>query len=368
MKKKLTAMLLALCMLLATLPALGEDASGTWYYVVADVNIGVFELREDGTADATVNGETVLTGTWTTAGTFVTISIEGDTITLAYDGSTLTAEGFPMTLYREAGKVDFDTILLMNDPRFVTPEGMTAAELEGIAKAFNEEMEKLGLSMEPPAERPETAAESETAELEVLSENFFVVKGYHDDYRAVYFAKVRNNNRFPVYISNGSMQVLNTEGVQVGEAKYLLPSGSAYLDAGEVSFIHLTADIPEDVEVTYTRQFEVQPKYIYARDIAIPTSDDGFTTGQTWPGENAMWVTVTNTTKDPVPDIHVVFALEDDNGTIWDIEYTTLYNGSLCSGSSIIMKTQADNDVMEYCKEHGIKLTTMEASAWASVR
>ena len=136
MKKKLTAMLLALCMLLATLPALGEDASGTWYYVVADVNIGVFELREDGTADATVNGETVLTGTWTTAGTFVTISIEGDTITLAYDGSTLTAEGFPMTLYREAGKVDFDTIMLMNDPRFVTPEGMTAAEMEGIAKAL----------------------------------------------------------------------------------------------------------------------------------------------------------------------------------------------------------------------------------------
>ena len=129
MKKKLTAMLLALCMLLAALPVLGEDASGTWYYVVADVNIGRFELREDGTADATVNGETVLTGTWTTAGTFVTISIEGDTITLAYDGSTLTAEGFPMTLYREAGKVDFDTILLMNDPRFVTPEGMTAAEL-----------------------------------------------------------------------------------------------------------------------------------------------------------------------------------------------------------------------------------------------
>ena len=368
MKKKLTAMLLALCMLLAALPALGEDASGTWYYVVADVNIGVFELREDGTADATMDGETVLTGTWETVGSFITITIDGDTMTFAYDGSTLTAEGFPMTLYREAGKVDFDTILWMNDPGFVTPEGMTTGELEGIARFFYEEMEKLGLSMEPPAERPETAADGETAEIEVLSENFFVVKGYGNDYRAVYFAKVRNNNRFSVYISNGSMQVLNTEGEQVGEAKYLIPSGSAYLEAGEISLVHMAADIPEDVEVTYTRQFEVQPKYIYARDIAIPTSDDGFTAGQTWPGENAMWVTVTNTTKDAVPDIHVVFALEDDNGTIWDIEYATLYNGSLCSGSSIIMKTQADNDVMEYCKEHGIKLTTMEASAWASVR
>ena len=42
----------------------------------------------------------------------------------------------------------WNTILLMNDPRFVTPEGMTAGELEGIAKAFNEEMKKQGLSVE----------------------------------------------------------------------------------------------------------------------------------------------------------------------------------------------------------------------------
>ena len=354
MKKKLTAMLLALCMLLAAVPTLGEDASGTWYYVVADVNIGVFELRKDGTADATVNGETVLTGTWTTAGTFVTISIEGDTLTLAYDGSTLTADDFPMTLSREAGKVDYDTILLMNDPRFVTPEGMTAGELEGIAKAFNEEMKKQGLSVENIPDEPDPASDDEKAEIEVLSENFFVVKGYHDDYRAVYYAKVQNNNRFPVYISNGSMQVLNTEGVQVGEAKYLIPSGSAYLEAGEISLVHMAADIPEDVEVTYTRQFEVQPKYIYARDIAIPTSDDGFTTGRTWPGENAMWVTVTNTTKDAVPDIHVVFALEDDNGTIWDIEYATLYNGSLCSGSSIIRMVPSPSFASWICRPFAV--------------
>ena len=38
--KKLTALLLALCMLLAVVPALGEDFSGTWYMVLEDVTVG----------------------------------------------------------------------------------------------------------------------------------------------------------------------------------------------------------------------------------------------------------------------------------------------------------------------------------------
>ena len=47
--KKLTALLLALCMLLAVVPALGEDFSGTWYMVLEDVTVGTLELNADGT-------------------------------------------------------------------------------------------------------------------------------------------------------------------------------------------------------------------------------------------------------------------------------------------------------------------------------
>ena len=67
--KKLAALVLALVLALAAIPALGEgtDVSGTWYMTMAGVTVGSVELQEDSTLKYTVIDETY-EGTW--AGTF----------------------------------------------------------------------------------------------------------------------------------------------------------------------------------------------------------------------------------------------------------------------------------------------------------
>lgn len=366
MKKKLTAMLLALCMLLAAVPALGDDdISGTWYYVMADVTVGCFELSEDGTVSMSMDGRVIGEGTWMKNGTAITILMDGDLVIFTYDGTTLAGENYPMTLYREAGKVDYDVIQKMYDPEFVLPAGMTSEELAEIAGAFEEEVKKLQQSIEEKnAERRNTDVEE--AEIKYLNENFFVMKR-DDHYCAVYNAKIMNSNNYPVVISDETMQVLNAQGEQVGESKYDIARGSTYLEPGEVSFISMRADIPENVEVTYTKDCKVRKSKIYVRDISIPTSESGFTLGGTYAFQNTVWTTITNNTENPVPDIEVVFALEDENGTVWYVENESLYSKALYPASSIMMKGYVDEAVQDYCKENKIELTTLETSAWARV-
>ncbi len=92
--KKLTAILLALCMLLAAVPALGEDFSGTWYMVLEDVTLGTFDLNADGTAKMVMKAgeENTLEyeGTWEAADDGVTITMEGDALGFVYGAETGT--------------------------------------------------------------------------------------------------------------------------------------------------------------------------------------------------------------------------------------------------------------------------------------
>ena len=87
--KKITALLLVLCMLLAAVPAMGEGPSGNWYMTLADVSLGYILLNEDGTANLNIASQTEITGTWTMDGDSVTITAEGEPLTFAYDGTSL---------------------------------------------------------------------------------------------------------------------------------------------------------------------------------------------------------------------------------------------------------------------------------------
>ena len=73
--KKITALLLALCMLLAITPVLAEEGpGGNWYMSLADVTLGYILLNEDGTAIVNVASQEDIAGTWTADGNTVTIS------------------------------------------------------------------------------------------------------------------------------------------------------------------------------------------------------------------------------------------------------------------------------------------------------
>ena len=121
--KKLTAMLLALCMLLAVVPALGEDFTGTWYMTLAEVSMGSFVLNEDGTSTANVLGQDPYEGTWSADGDTVTITVDGAPAEFTFDGTNLVSTVIPVPLTREEGKLSMDIITKMySNEEYELPE------------------------------------------------------------------------------------------------------------------------------------------------------------------------------------------------------------------------------------------------------
>ena len=77
--KKITALLLALCMLLAVVPVLAEESpAGNWYMSLADVTLGYILLNEDGTAIVNVASQEDIAGTWTADGSEKEVWFEKD--------------------------------------------------------------------------------------------------------------------------------------------------------------------------------------------------------------------------------------------------------------------------------------------------
>ena len=112
--KKFTALLLALCMLLAVVPVLGEEGpAGNWYMTLADVTLGYILLNEDGTAVMNVASQDEISGTWTADGDTVTITAQGQPVDFAYDGSSLKSDLFPLSLGREQGRLPMDVLSKM---------------------------------------------------------------------------------------------------------------------------------------------------------------------------------------------------------------------------------------------------------------
>ena len=146
--KKFVALMLALCMALAIIPALAEnDFTGTWYMVLSGMNCGTFELNADGTCNATsaMSGtEVKATGSWSADGDKVTLTLPDDKpLTLTFDGTDLTVGTDAVAGSEEASKLVSTLVKFTRDATAVTmdeinaymangtiPEGKTAAEME----------------------------------------------------------------------------------------------------------------------------------------------------------------------------------------------------------------------------------------------
>ena len=161
--KKIAALLLALCMMIAAIPALADGAAGNWYMTLADVTLGYIKLNDDGTAAANLLGTEEMAGTWTAEENAVTITIEDEPLTFAFDGTSLTADQFPVPLTREEGKLPMDLMAkVINGEKYELPEGMTEDDMVTFAMNFLAEYQKLMGDDEAPAEEA-APAEAEAA-------------------------------------------------------------------------------------------------------------------------------------------------------------------------------------------------------------
>ena len=156
-------------------------------------------------------------------------------------------------------------------------------------------------------------------------------------------------------------------GNQVGEAKYLDTTGSKWLDPGEVSVLSMEADLEENIEVSYTKEFEVTDGGYYSKDVAVTLTDPAYIPAHDY--ESAlMKATVVNDTGALLPGLNVIFILEDAEGNLLDVRSEMIYRHELGVDSSITMYTSVDSKVADYLSANGIEPAAVEAYAWVSVK
>ena len=366
--KKLTAMLLALCMLLAVVPALAESesAAGNWYMSLADVTLGYILLNEDGTAVVNVASQEDIPGTWTQDGATVTITAQNQPLDFAFDGTSLSSPEFPLALTREQGRLPMDVIsAMMAGEEYTLPEGLTELDVTTIAMNFVAEYTKLmeqASGTENTGDAGTTAA-AEQREATVLAENFMVVKSY-SGYNGIYIAKLKNETDGPLFVVDGNMQLTDASGNTAGEAKYLYPCGSKYLEPGEVTFVALQADMSENIEVNVEKQLVSKFESYYNTDRAVTVESTSFVKGQSEYDSDTMRVTIVNDSDEPLPGIEAVLVLEDAEGKPLCISTESLYRYELGPHSSITLVASVDNKIRDYLAENGIEPATVEAYAW----
>ncbi len=363
--KKLFAILLALGLLFSALPALAEDFSGMWYLNLTDVDLGYFQLNEDGTMAGDVTGTGPIEGTWSSTDASVTlVVVDDDPLVLAWDGATLYSAKLPIPVIREQGSVPASVIqALENGKTPELPEGMTEEQVQAVYEAFESEFERLQeVALE--ARQQARLAESAEYKVDILAENFYVMEEY-SSLRGYWLAKVINMNSVPVYLRDGALKVLDAEGNQVGEATYLSTTGSRYLEPGEISFVSMRADIEGDgADLTYDASIETTIRS-YITDAALPLADADFEPLDP-DSTSYMRTTVTNDTDKPV-SVNAVFALEDADGTPWLISDEEVYNHELTPGSSLILKSSVYTSFAEFIRQKGIAITTIETYAWYEI-
>ena len=384
--KKITALLLALCMLLAAVPALGEGPSGNWYMTLADVSLGYILLNEDGTANINIASQVAATGTWTVDGDNVTITAEGAPLTFVYDGTSLKSDAFPLSLGREEGRLPMEVLVkMMSGETYELPEGMTESEMTTIGLNFvteyakimgsNNESRDSGEPAGEPADEPtaEPVADAtveppvpKDAAVTILKGTFKVIESY-SGFRGVYIAKVQNNNDIPLSITSGSLKVIDASGNQAGEATYLSTCGSKYLEPGEISFISMQADLEENGNYTYEATIETRTESYFGTDNIVKLDAPVYRKAE-GNGRDTMRVTVINDSEDPLPSIEVVYVLEDADGNLLDLSTESLFRHELGANSTITLVTSVDSKVLEFCAANGIEPTTVEAYGWVENR
>lgn len=354
--KKWTAMLLALCMLLAVIPALGEgeDVSGMWYANMGEVIVATLTLNGDGTAamevldptGAPLNAE----GEWSFQDNVVTMTVEGSSAEFRLEDGNLDSDWFPVLFTRRQGKLTrLQAVAMIKGEETELPEGMTEEEAQFYIEQYKQAM---GIT------------DQEEPELTILQENFKVVESYNG-YRGIYIAKVQNNTGSPFFITGGTMTMKDAEGNPVGEAKYLSQCGSKYLEPGEISFVSIEADVNEGATVAdFEKTLSVSDRG-YGTDVNLPVTDPEYKLGMY--DNYFLRATVTNDTEEARPNIAAVMVAEDAEGNLLLLCTASLYYYELGAGSTITLVNSVDSRTMKYFEENGITPVAVEAYAYYQI-
>ena len=390
--KKIFALFLALCLVLAALPVVAEnDFSGTWHLLLAGMSFGTFELNADGTFTCTFeSGEDnpIKEGTWSADGDQVTLTVDSAPMVVSYDGTDLlisiddddlsklgiaSLSGIDMNLLtgliklsREAGKITpAEFAVYMADG--TVPEGKTAEDFTNVLIQLAPIYIALTAAMDSgdqTASDPGTGEGSSGPEVTVVEENFYTSESYFG-VKGLYIAKVQNNNDFAVYLDNGKLILKDADGNEVSRREWFYTCGSRYLSPGEVSYISFQADIDEGVTVAgYDKEINASAA-TFGEDVAFEVSKPELRSEEMFSSVNYYTAaTFTNSSEEPLSGVEVLFVLKDSEGKMINISERGLGRFELGAGSTITIVDDVSSSVVDYCQANGLTLGEVEAVAW----
>ena len=353
--KKLTALLLALCMLLAAVPALGEDLSGSWYIVLEDVNIGQFDLKADGTAAmhmAAGEKELNYEGTWESRENGVAVTFEGETLEMAYDAETDTISSslFPVPVQREQGKYDVQLIMdVINGKEVELPEGVEQADVLTVAAKFMASAMALS-STQSGTDGGSTGTDDGDS------------TGTDDGGAAPDETKnAPAGGTGPLWLTSGSLAVKDASGNLVATRDYLSTCASKYLEPGEISAITISVDLEQAGEYSYEANIKAEESSYLGTDVNVPAADPAFADGKY--DSKVCRVTIANEADSNMTGLNVAYLLSDGNGLPVALFTEALYNHELGPKSTIVMVSSLYSRLVDYLKANSIT-PTVEAFAW----
>ena len=396
--KKILALVLALCMALAAIPALAEeDFTGTWYLLMFGMTGATFDLNADGTFTATpsISADTTeaAEGTWSAEGSTVTLTVDEQALPLTYDGTNLQLGEEALSAFGgDLASTGLDVSMLASmismsrEPGSVTMAEFTAYQTDGTLPegktkedmdAIYAEMMMLVFSIAGSMDIGDTTAtgtdpsadSTEAFELTILEDNFYIDESY-SGLRGNYIAKVQNNTDTTFSVNKGILVLKDADGNEVGRREYLGQCGSTYLEPGEISYISIDANINEGATVAdYEMSFETSlPKSYMPSDIPLDAENvelrisEGY-----WTNYDAAG-TVTNTGDTPLSRIYIVFVLRSSDGKLVGLSSTGLGQNELAPGSTITLVDSISSSIVEYCTANDLTLSEeVEALAYSEI-
>lgn len=201
------------------------------------------------------------------------------------------------------------------------------------------------------------------SDLEITQEAFYVTP-YSNYFAGEIFCEITNTTDRIIEITGGTYELFGQDGASID-------SGSIYgitpdtIRPGEHAYIYLTKSVKDATSADYIKSYSVNVvgKTAAEKEPEYPLSDVHMEEIEGRTRRMKLVATVTNDTDEPIGDITVVFAVYDAEGALLYAGVTSSLGLSLTPGSSGIMDTELDRDILTALADQGKEPATVVAVA-----
>ena len=215
-----------------------------------------------------------------------------------------------------------------------------------------------------------TATSLAAGKLSTEKENFYALNAYSD--YAYAFAKVKNVGNKPIKINAGILEVFDADGENITSNDYLY-SYAENLEPDEYTYVYINAKLEDGqlekvddylLTITGKSDSDKSTKRLTVQDTSFQRDVQ---VGK-YSKNNYAYFTVVNDTDETIWDIHVVYALLDDDDNILFVEGDYIGNDTgLTAGSSLQFRMDVSDKWMEYYDSKNIVPSKIDVIAYVDV-